>query len=76
MFVFEGTRRPGNLDSLKAMARASTNPMVHFFPVSGADHFSILAPTTQSVAESVLRDDGPVTQLMFNGGELNRLFGN
>jgi len=76
VFVFEGTRRPGNLDSLKAMARATTNPMVHFFPVSGADHFSILAPTTQFIAESVLRDDGPVTHLAFNGQELNQLFGN
>ena len=72
--VFEGTKQPGNLPSLKAMARASANPMVHFLRVSGADHFSILAPTTRLIAESVLRDDGPVTNLAFTEQELNLLF--
>lgn len=74
VFVFEGTRQPSNLRSLKAMARASRNPMVHFLPVSGANHFSILAPTTRLVAGAVLRDDGPVTQLALTEKELNALF--
>lgn len=74
VFVFEGTKQPGNLDSLQARARASTNPMVHFLAVSGADHFSILAPTTQLIARKVLRDDGPVTNLAFTQQELKKLF--
>jgi acetyl esterase/lipase len=74
VFVFEGTRQPGNLRSLKAMARASANPMVHFLPVSGATHFSILAPTTRLVARSILGDDGPVSQLAFTEKELNLPF--
>src|SRR5262249_24344200 len=46
-FVFEGALFfRGNLGSLQAMARSSTNPKVQFLPVRGANHFSILAPTT------------------------------
>jgi dipeptidyl aminopeptidase/acylaminoacyl peptidase len=73
VFVLEGTKR-GNLSSLKAMARASRNPMVHFLPVRGADHFSILAPTTRLIAESMLRDDGPETNLDFTEQQLSQLF--
>jgi len=74
VFVFEGRNQPGNLDSLQAMARASTNPMIHFLAASGADHFSILGPTTQVIAGKVLRDDGPVTNFAFTEQEL-QLFG-
>lgn len=74
VFVFEGTRQPSNLGPLKAMARASKNPMIHFLPVSGATHFSILAPTTRLIAGSVLRDGGPVTQLTFTENELSAPF--
>ena len=37
-FVFEGIRQ-GNLSSLQAMAKATKNPMVHFLPVKGENHF-------------------------------------
>src|SRR5436309_8978757 len=40
-FVFEGTVR-GNLDSLRAMERASRNPKVRFHAVQNADHVSVL----------------------------------
>jgi dienelactone hydrolase len=73
-FVFEGTSR-GNLASLQAMARSSTNPKVHFLAVRGADHFSILAPTTRLVADKILRDDGPACNLAFTEDEVSKLFG-
>ncbi len=73
-FVFEGTVQ-GNLSSLQAMARSSNNPQVQFFPVKGATHFSILAPTTRLIAEKVLRDDGPKCNLSFTEEELARPFG-
>ncbi len=72
-FVFEGTDR-GNIDSLQAMARASTNPQAHFLPVRGANHFSILAPVNRLIAEKVLRDDGPECNLAFTEDEVNKLF--
>jgi pimeloyl-ACP methyl ester carboxylesterase len=73
VFVFEGTRQPGNLGSLQAMARASGNPLAHFHPVKGADHFSILAPLTRLLAAKVLQDDGPTTNITFTEQELDNL---
>jgi dipeptidyl aminopeptidase/acylaminoacyl peptidase len=70
-FVLEGTAQ-GNIDSLNAMARSSNNPNVHFLPVRGATHFSILAPTTRLLAAKVVRDDGPTCNLTLTEQELSR----
>jgi hypothetical protein len=56
------------------MARSSTNEKVHFFPVRGANHFNILAPTNRLIAEKILRDDGPTCNLTFTEEELNKRF--
>ena len=72
-FVFEGTEQ-GNLGSLQAMARASTNSMVHFLPVKGASHFSILAPTNMLIARKILSDAGSTTNIAFTEEELNQPF--
>jgi len=72
-FVFEGTVQ-GNIDSLQAMARSSTNPMTHFLAVRGATHFSILAPTNRLIADKILRDDGPTCNLTFTAEELSKPF--
>ena len=53
LFVFEGTNQ-GNIASLRAMAKASTNPLIHFFPVGGATHFSVLAPINELIAAKIL----------------------
>ncbi len=74
VFVFEGSAR-GNVHCLQTMARASTNPNVHFLPVRGADHFSLLAPTTRLIASKILRDDGARTNLTFTEEEVNRVAG-
>ena len=73
-FVFEGTSQ-GNVESLRAMQRASTNPLAHFYAVRGATHFSILATTNRLIAAKILRDDGPTTNLAFTEDELSRPFG-
>jgi dipeptidyl aminopeptidase/acylaminoacyl peptidase len=72
-FVFEGVG--GNLSSLQAMAKASTNPKAKFFPIKGETHFSILAPVNKLVAQKILADTGAETNLSFTEAELNRLFG-
>jgi dipeptidyl aminopeptidase/acylaminoacyl peptidase len=72
VFVFEGTV-DGNLRSLQVMTRICTNPKVHFHPVRGANHFSILAPTTRLIVSKVLGDKGPATDITFTEEELNRL---
>ncbi len=73
--VLEGTDQPGNIDSLQAMERACQNPLVWFCPVQGANHFNILAPGTKLIAEKVLRDVGPATEISISDAELNALFG-
>lgn len=73
-FVFEGTINPSNIDSLRAMKSTSTNPLVKFYPVAGASHFSILAPVNQMVAQRILQDSGPQLNIDFNDKELTRLF--
>ncbi|HZU38032.1 MAG TPA: prolyl oligopeptidase family serine peptidase, partial [Gemmataceae bacterium] len=72
-FVFEGTIQ-SNLQSLQAMARASTNPHAHFLPVAGATHFSILSPTTRLIAQKIGRDTGPNCNLTFTEAELAAAF--
>jgi dipeptidyl aminopeptidase/acylaminoacyl peptidase len=73
-FVFEGTIKPGNTQSLQAMARSSTNPNTHFLAVPGANHFSILSPTNRLIADKILRDDGPTCNLTFHEEELSKPF--
>lgn len=70
-FVFEGSN--GNIESLKEMARVNSNPKVQFFPIRGADHFSILAPMNRLIAEKMLRDTGPTCNLSFATEELARV---
>jgi poly(3-hydroxybutyrate) depolymerase len=73
-WAFEGGGGRGNLTALLAMKRATHNPAVQFFPVAGADHFSILRPLTQLIAEKILRDTGAAeTNVTFSFDETNRL---
>jgi acetyl esterase/lipase len=76
VFVFEGADEEdeeGCIDCLRKMARSTRNPYVRFFPVQGADHFTILTPVNQWIAQKVLRDDGAQTNLAFTESELNHL---
>lgn len=73
VFVFEGTEHPSNIESLKFMASQSSPPTVHFYPVKGVTHFSILAPMTHLLANKILSDDGPATNITFSEQELSDL---
>jgi dipeptidyl aminopeptidase/acylaminoacyl peptidase len=73
LFVFEGTVE-SNLASLQIMARDSSNPKVHFYPVQEATHFSILAPVNRLIAGKILRDTGATTNLAFTEDEMNQAF--
>jgi dipeptidyl aminopeptidase/acylaminoacyl peptidase len=70
LFVFEGTDGGSNIDSLQLMAKITKNPQIHFLPVRGVDHFSILAPTNEKIAAKILGDEGPTTNLTFTEDEL------
>lgn len=67
--VIEG--EDGNVDSLREMAQSTQNPKLHFFPVKGVDHFSILSPVTRLLAEKVIQDTGTVPGIVVTEQELN-----
>jgi alpha/beta superfamily hydrolase len=69
-FVFEGTEQPGNIASLRALARGTRNPRIHYFPVEGATHFTVILPVSRLIAEKIVRDDGPESNITFDQKEL------
>lgn len=69
-FVFEGTK-DGNLPALEIMAKASKNPKVRFFPVQGADHFTLLSPVNKLLAGKIPADVGPECILTTSEAEVN-----
>lgn len=71
-FVFEGTEQ-GNLESLRRMERVNRNPRVHFHPMTGFDHFSLLHPTNALVARKILADAGETSNISFGEEELKQL---
>jgi predicted Zn finger-like uncharacterized protein len=75
LFVFEGMSR-GNLSSLRAMQRASKNPLAHFYAVPGGDHFNILDPLNRLIAGKILADTGPTTSVAFTDAEVAAAFRN
>ncbi len=74
VFVFEGINQPSNIKSLEIFTRINQNPLLHFYPVNGADHRSILAPVTALIASKIVADDGPELKISFTEKELNDLF--
>src|SRR5258708_37131850 len=48
-------------------------PEGHFLPVPGANHFSILAPTTELIVEKLKADQGSAANLAFSNEELRKL---
>jgi hypothetical protein len=57
------------------MRRQSQNSQVHFLAVKGGDHFGVLAPTNGLLAQKVVADSGPSSNLSVTEEEVNRLFG-
>lgn len=74
-FAFEGTEKPSNISMLRNMMRVSRNQAIHFLPVRGATHFSILAPVTRLAARKILLDNGTDVNITFSEDELAGLFG-
>jgi dipeptidyl aminopeptidase/acylaminoacyl peptidase len=72
LFVLEGAEQ-GNIDSLQAMARMSSNSNIHFHPVPRATHFTIIAPATRLIAAKILQDNGTAANIAFSDAELDRV---
>lgn len=52
------------------MAKMPHPTSVRFYAVSGADHFSTLAPLTRLIAQKILTDKGETTNIDFTEREL------
>ena len=53
LFVLEGAKN-GNWDgAIDVMAKQNTNPNIQFFRVPGHDHFSVIAPVVELLAEQI-----------------------
>jgi dipeptidyl aminopeptidase/acylaminoacyl peptidase len=70
-FVFEGDGSPSNIDELALLTQNNRNPLVHFLPVAGGTHFSILQPISKLVAAKILGDSGPTSNITFAGSQLS-----
>jgi dipeptidyl aminopeptidase/acylaminoacyl peptidase len=51
-FVLEGTGR-GNIQPLRLMKNASTNPLLTFIEVPGQNHFTVLSPINRLIASRI-----------------------
>ena len=61
MYVFEGAEN-GNWDAIQLMVDENANPRIQFFKVPGHDHFSVIAPLTEKLADQIVKGKINVTQ--------------
>jgi dipeptidyl aminopeptidase/acylaminoacyl peptidase len=66
MYVFEGAE-DGNWDAIQLMVDQNSNTNIQFFKVSGHDHFSVIAPLTEKLAEQIVAGKIKITQQMLQG---------
>lgn len=66
MYVFEGAEN-GNWDAIKMMADVNSNPKIQFFKISGYNHFSLIAPLAEKLAEQIVKGQVNVTQQTLQG---------
>jgi pimeloyl-ACP methyl ester carboxylesterase len=55
-FVWEGAKQPSNVDSLLALQKRNTNPVITFVPVPGESHFSVIVPTLGKIIAHIQGD--------------------
>jgi hypothetical protein len=66
MYVFEGAEN-GNWDAIQMMVDENSNPKVMFFKIPGHDHFSLIAPLAQRLADQIVSGRVNVTQQTLQG---------
>lgn len=65
MFVIEGEQ--GNWDgAIKLMSQENANPNLRFLKVPGHDHFSVIAPVAEVLAQQIVEGEIDVTQQTVN----------
>lgn len=70
-FVIEGSG--GNIAPFHYMRKMKQRAPVTFIPLFGADHFNILAPMTERLAQKILADHGPQCSIKLSESEIDDL---
>lgn len=65
MYVFEGAEQ-GNWDVIELMVKQNKNPKIQFFRVPDHDHFTVIAPLAELLAEQINQGKIEVTQQTVN----------
>jgi len=66
MYVLEG--EDGNWDgAIEIMADENSNPKIQFFKIAGHDHFSVIAPLAEMLADQIVKGQVKVTQETLQG---------
>ena len=66
MYVMEGER--GNWDgAIEIMAAANANPKIKFLKIAGHDHFSVIGPLVEKLADQIVRGKVDVTAQTVRG---------
>lgn len=73
-FLIEGI--DGNSARMKAMQEKSDNENIKYYIIDGADHFSVLAPVTELLAQKILNDTGKEINLSITQEELQKAMKN
>jgi dipeptidyl aminopeptidase/acylaminoacyl peptidase len=73
-WVIEGASGTSNYQSLREMAAANRNRQVHFIPVPGADHFSVLYVANVVIAKKILADGPKSKGITLTQNEIAKYF--
>jgi len=66
MYVFEGASN-GNWDAVQLMAKTNSNQNIQFFKIPGHDHFSVIAPLADVLADQIVKNQINLTEDSLRG---------
>lgn len=66
MYVFEGASG-GNWDAIELMIEGNSNSNIQFFKVPGKDHFSVIAPLAEKLADQIVEGRINITSQTVQG---------
>ena len=69
-FIMEGS--DGNVDSLMEMKRVNENPLIHFHPLDGYDHFNIIQPISKLLVQKIKADMGDEVAISLTTQEIKQ----
>lgn len=67
-FIIEGDG--GNIRSLRELKQHNRSPLAQFIEVAGGDHFSILAPINELLAQKILADTSEKSDIKISNEEI------